>query len=198
MKTSTQLEELVGAWTNLQHEFWDNCLQSKSSSKNSEWESTCKRPLEITQEVMTDMLQTQAKFAHDAVRYASPELSESEIIDQYFESAQEMLDAGIKSEEELLENWFSIVKDFEQQASLSTMMQWNPMQQMNPMANWSNAMNNVFHAWESAAEKTLDAQNEFVSHLAPVEKTEAPKTGKTRSQTKKSVATNVTKHRAAA
>ena len=202
MKKNTQLEEMVGAWTDLQHQFWDNCLQSKSSHKKSEWESACKRPLEITQEVMTEMLHTQAKFTHDAMRYASPELSESDIIDQYFESAQEMLDAGIKSEQDLLENWFSIVKEFEQQATpMMPMMQWNPMQQMNPMVEWSNAMNNVFHAWENAAEKTLDAQNDFVSHLGPlgsVEKTVPPAAKKPRAQTKKPSAGNVTKHQAAA
>ncbi len=79
------------------------------------------------------------------------------------------------------------------------MMQWHPMmQQMNPMADFSNTMNKVFHAWENAAEKTLDVQNDFVSHLVPVEKTEASKIRKPRSKAKKTTATNVTKHKAAA
>jgi len=198
MNTSTQLEELVGAWTNLQHEFWDNCLQSKSSSNKSEWESACKRPLEITQGMVSGILQTQAKFFHDAMRYASPEFSESEIIDQYFESVQEMFDSGIESEGELLENWFSILKEFEKQASFAPIMQWYPMPKNNPVADWNKAMNNVFQVWENAAEKTLDAQNKFVSHLTPVEKIGTAKSEKSRSEARKSTATNATKHQTAA
>ena len=198
MNTNKQMEELVGAWTNLQHQFWDNCLQSKTGDAKSEWESACKRPLEITQEVLTDMLQTQAKFTHDVMRYANPELSESDIIDRYFESMQEMIDTGVKSEEELLESWFTIVKEFEQQTSFSPMMQLNPMQQMNPMLNWNKTMNNLLQAWENAAEKTLDAQSEFVSHLTPVETTKPTATKKPGARTKKSATADVSKHQTAA
>ncbi len=175
MTTKTELEEMIGAWTNLQRQFWDNFMQGKKTSARSEWEEACRRPLEITQQVMTEMLQTQEKFTHNMLKTANPELEESEIIDQYFGSIKEMLDAGIKSQEELLETWFSLAREFERQAPSQNMMQWNPLAQsmMNPVAEWSKAVNNVFKAWENAAEKTLDAQNEFVSHLVPVEKPEA-------------------------
>jgi len=198
MNTNNQMEELLGAWTNLQRQFWDNCLQSKTSKAKSEWESACKQPLELTQEALTDMIQTQAKFTHDAMRYANPELSESDIIDRYFDSVQEMVNTGFKSQEELLESWFSIAKEFEQQTSFSPMMQWNPMQQMNPMLDWNNAMKNVFQAWENAAEKTLNAQSEFVSHLTPVETTKPTSTRKPSTRSKKTVNADVSKHQTAA
>ncbi len=196
MTSNKQMEELVGAWTNLQRQFWDSCIQSKSSHSKSEWENTCKRPLEITQQVLADMIQTQAKFTHDAMRYGNPEFAESEIIDRYFDSIQEMVDTGFKSQEELLDSWFSIFKEFEKQAN--PMMQWMPMQQINPVSDWNKAMNNVFKAWENAAEKTLDAQNEFVSHLAPVETPKSTGSRKSGTRTKKSTAADEPKHQSAA
>ncbi len=195
MNTNTQLEGLIGSWTNLQRQFWDNCLQNKPNrTATSELESACEKPLEITQEVLTSMLQAQAKFTHDLMRNANPEISESGIIDQYFDAMQEMLDAGVKSQKDLLENWFSTAEEFEQQTSFTPMMQWNPMQQMNPMSNWNSAMNNVFQAWGNAAEKTLEAQNEFVSHLTPVETPKPTTTRKSGARTKKSATGETLRH----
>lgn len=187
MTTKTEIEDIVSSWTNLQQQFWDSFILGKRDNTHTGWEDVCKRPLEISQDALTNMLQSQAKFTHNILRYANPDLAESEVIDQYFDSVKEMLDAGVKTQEGILENWFSMTREFEKQTSTSAMMPWYPLaQQMNPIADWSTAYSNVFRTWKDTAEKALNAQNEFVSHLVPIEKAGTSSTKKHSTRTRKS------------
>ncbi len=189
MTTKIQLEDLVTSWTDLQRQFWDSFMLGKNTNAQSEWEDTCKRPLEITHEILTSMLQTQTKFTHNILRDTNPELAESEIIDQYFDVVNEFLDAGIRSQNKLLENWFSLIREFEKQADTSTMMQWNPLtQKMNLIAEWNKIIKNVFETWENAAEKTLTMQNEFVSQMVPIENNSSSTSKKPSSRRRKQAA----------
>lgn len=177
MKTNTQVEEMVGAWTNLQRQFWDNCLQTNSKSKKSEWESACKRPLELTRDMLSETVKTQSMLTRDTLRLTDPSFLDSGMFDQFFDTLQGMVDSSIDSEEEILENWFNFAKEFEQQLPATSMYQWGSMPLMDPTRSWNRAMNNMMKAWEGATEKTLEVQNEFVSQIMPEKGSSAKKSG---------------------
>lgn len=167
MNTGTQLGEMVEAWTKLQKKFWDSCLDSKSASTPDEWEQVIKKPVELTQELYSSLLTNQAEFVRDALGLTNAKITESNYIEPYFEAIKTMLDDGVKYQEYLIESCFSTAKELEKVMLPSNIMQSRPKLSGNPMESLYKATHEVFQAWESATEKTMETQKEFVSSMAP-------------------------------
>jgi hypothetical protein len=163
MKKDTQVEEMVSAWTNLQRQFWDNCLQTNSKSKKTQLESACKRPLELTRDMLSESVKTQAMLTRDALRLTDSSLLDSGMLDQYFDTVQRMIDSSIDSQEEMLESWFNCAKEIEQQLPEKSMSQWSSLLFQIPTKDGKRAANNMMESWQDATEKTLEVQKEFVS-----------------------------------
>lgn len=197
MNTSQQIEDLMGAWTNLQRQFWEGCLPTNATSSKSDLKSACKKPLEVTREAMSEMLQTQAKLTRSAMKYADPQFTESGMVDQYFESVQEMIDTGINAEKDMVDSWFDLAKQCEHLAG-NPMTQWGniPQLNMNPMATWNQGFNSLLNAWQDIAEKTLDAQEQLFSGVMQEKK--ASEASKSRTQRKIPITAAESKHKEAA
>ena len=170
MASQTQLEDTIGEYTKMQQQFLDTCLENKTSTIRPEWQNACQNLLGITHKTLTDIIQVRAKLAHNGSKDVNPKHSNSEVIDQYFNTGQTMLDDCMALQQNLIDNWFSAATAFEKAIPPASISQ------------------NAFKTWEDAAEKILNTQKAFISSLETVDEptnTAATARPKNRAHTKK-------------
>ena len=147
MDWNTQFEDMMKAWTDTQKKVWDSyfdTIQGFGKSQSTRmWESTLARG----EEMLKDMLKTQMQGLTAWV----DGLSEMEgVPPQMVESArqfQEMSSRWNKTQSELIENWFGMMKKF---APVS------------PADSWAEMPQTMFKTWQETTQGIMDAQTKWM------------------------------------
>lgn len=148
MNWNTQFEDMMNNWTDTQKKVWDSYFETiqglgKSQSTRM-WEST----LSMGENMLKDMFKTQMQGLTAWVEG----LSKMEgVPPQMVESArqfQEMVERWNKTQSELLENWFVMMKKF----APST-----------PADSWTEMPQSMFKTWQETTQSIMDAQTKWMS-----------------------------------
>ena len=147
MNWNTQFEDMMKAWTDTQKKVWDgyfDTMQGLNKSQSTRmWEST----LSMGEDMLKDMLKTQSQGLAAWV----DGLSKMEGVPaQTVESArqyQEMTNRWIKTQTELLENWFEMLKKFAPSA---------------PTDSWTEMPQAMFKTWQESTQDIMDAQTKWM------------------------------------
>lgn len=153
-RVNTQVEELVGAWTRFQGQFWDNLFGIGKGNLAQPWEQLYERPLDVTEDMVNCILQQQSDCIRITMKNARPGNGApkvaSEWSDQFEKAAQHWVDA----QRQAWKTWFSAVKQLDpyrvQGAAKDTV---------------ESHSDNVFEAWQQATQRTLQAQADWMTSL---------------------------------
>ena len=143
-----QFEDMMKNWTDTQKKVWDSYFDTMQGMNKSQstrmWEST----LNMGEEMFKDMLKTQMQGLKAWVEG----LSKMEgVPPQMVESAhqfQEMAGRWNKTQGELIENWFGMMKKF----APST-----------PADSWTEMPQAMFKTWQDATQSIMDAQAKWMN-----------------------------------
>jgi hypothetical protein len=147
MNWTTQFEDMMKAWTDTQKKAWDSYFDTMQGLNKSQgtrmWEST----LTMGEEMLKDMLKTQMQGLSAWV----DGLAKMEGVPaQMVESArqfQEMSARWNKTQSELIENWFGMLKKF---APAS------------PTEAWTEMPQTMFKTWQDTTQSVMDAQTNWM------------------------------------
>lgn len=147
MNWTTQFEDMMKAWTDTQKKVWDGYFDTMQGLNKSQgvrmWEST----LSMGEEMLKDMLKTQVQGLSAWV----DGLSKMEGVPaQMVESAhqfQEMSARWNKTQSELIENWFGMLKKFAP---------------ANPTDAWTEMPQAMFKTWQETTQSVMDAQTKWM------------------------------------
>jgi len=145
---NTQFEDMMKAWTDTQKKVWDSYFDTMQGLNKSQsarmWEST----LNMGEEMFKDMLKTQMQ----GLKAWVDGLSKMEgLPPQMVESAhqfQEMTSRWNKTQGELIENWFEMMKKF----APST-----------PADSWMEMPQAIFKTWQDSTQSIMDAQTKWMN-----------------------------------
>ena len=148
MNWNTQFEDMMKTWTDTQKKVWDSYFDSiqglgKSQSTRM-WEST----LSMGEDMLKDMLKTQAQ---GLTAWVDGLAKMENVPAQTVESArqfQEMATRWNKTQAELIENWFSMMKKF----IPST-----------PTTDWMEMPQAMFKTWQETTQSIMDAQTKWMN-----------------------------------
>jgi len=148
MNWNTQFEDMMKTWTDTQKNVWDSYFDSiqglgKSQSTRM-WEST----LSMGEDMLKDMLKTQTQ---GLTAWVDGLAKMENVPVQIFESArqfQEMAARWNKTQTELIENWFSMMKKF----IPST-----------PTTDWMEMPQVMFKTWQETTQSIMDAQTKWMN-----------------------------------
>ena len=145
---NAQFEDMMKVWADTQKKVWDSyfdTVQGLGKSQSTRmWEST----VSMGEEMLKDMLKTQMQGLTAWV----DGLSKTEGVPaQMVESArqfQEMTARWNKTQTELIENWFGMIKKF----APST-----------PADSWTEMPQTMFKTWQDATQNIMDAQSKWMN-----------------------------------
>jgi len=145
---NSQFEDMMKTWTETQKKVWDSYFDTMQGLNKSQsarmWEST----LNMGEEMFKDMLKTQLQ----GLKAWVDGLSKMEgVPPQMVESAQqfqEMVSRWNKTQGELIENWFGMMKKF----APST-----------PADSWTEMPQAMFKTWQDATQSIMDAQTKWMN-----------------------------------
>ena len=148
MNWNTQIEDMMKTWADTQKKVWDSysdSIQGLNKSQSARmWEST----LSTGETMLKDMLKLQLQGLNAWV----DGLAKMENVPaQTVESArqfQEMAARWNKTQGELIENWFSMMKK-----SIPAI----------PTTDWTDMPQAAFKIWQDTAQNIMDAQTKWMS-----------------------------------
>ena len=148
MDWNTQFEEMMKTWTDTQKKVWDGYFETiqglNKPASTRMWEKT----VSMGEDMFKDLLKTQLQ----GVTAWVDGLAKMEGVPaQVVESArqfQEMTARWNKTQTELIENWFGMMKKF------------TPS---NPAEAWTEMPQAMFKPWQDAFETVMDAQMKWMN-----------------------------------
>ncbi len=157
-RVNDRIEDVVGAWTRFQAQWWDSLFGIGKHSAGQPWEQFFTRPLEVSEDAVNYILQQQSGCIRIMMKTARPGNGAPRVAvewaDQFEKAAQHWVDA----QRQAWTTWFAAVK------------QLNPyrLQESAPKGSKAAAeshANNVFEAWQQATQATLQAQSDWMAEL---------------------------------
>jgi hypothetical protein len=147
MNWNAQFEDMLKAWTDTQKKTWDGYFESMQGLGKPQvarmWEST----MSMGKEMLMDMLKTQMQGLKAWVDgLAKMEGVPAQVVDSA-RQFQEMTDRWNKTQSELLETWFGMLKKF------------TPT---NPMDAWNEIPQSMFKTWQESTQGIMDAQAKWM------------------------------------
>lgn len=147
MDWNQQFQESMKAWSETQQKAWNNFYSTmqgygKAPSTRA-WEST----LEMGQNMLKDMLKTQSQWLASWVEGLA---KMSGVPTQAVDSArqfQEMAARWNKTQADLLDNWFSMLKKFTPAS---------------PSEAWTAMPQNMLKSWQETTQGIMDAQMKWM------------------------------------
>jgi hypothetical protein len=149
MNWNTQYEDMMKTWTDSQKKVWEGYFETMQGLNKPQsarmWEST----LTMGEDMFKELLKTQAQGMATWVEG----LSKMEgVPPQAIESArqyQEMTERWNKTQAELLENWFAMMKKVTPAA--------------NPAEAWTGMPQTMFKPWQDSVQTIMDAQSKWMN-----------------------------------
>lgn len=150
MDMNTQMEGMVKSWADTQKKVWDgyfDSLQAMQGLGKSQPTRMLESTMSMGKEMLTDMFKTQMEGTQAWVDgLAKMEGVPAPVVDGA-RQFQEMNVRWNKTQSELLENWFGMLKSF------------TPT---NPMDAWSEIPQATLKSWQETAQGIMNEQNKWV------------------------------------
>jgi len=148
MDWNTQFEHMMKTWTDTQKKMWDGYFETvqgmNKPASTRMWEST----VSMGEDMFKDLLKTQLQ---GVTAWVDGLAKMDGVPAQVVESArqfQEMTARWNKTQTELIENWFGMMKKF------------TPS---NPAEAWTEIPQTMFKPWQDAFETVMDAQMKWMN-----------------------------------
>jgi hypothetical protein len=151
MSSNSQIENMVGTWSDLQQQLWRGWLGTLQLTPSGWWKQNYRIPLEICEEMVKLGLQAQSQYAQICMKGLQPNKAMPEFVNQVGERMQMMTENWTEAQRQAWETWFKAAK------------QLDPT---HPSMEWEVPAQNLFQSWQEAAEKTLEMQANLVSLVA--------------------------------
>lgn len=163
MNTTQHFDEMIGAWTNLQKQFWANPLldmwlpsHAKPQNRLDDLQHQCQLPFEISRNACQELLLAQQKLLNNTLKIGETDLVDGEILNAYFDAMQEMLSIGFEAEKALMEHGFNSLEGLDFTASFRPNLPG--MTNLDPVNVWNQNLQSMMQAWQDVAQKAMDAQ----------------------------------------
>ena len=147
MNWTTQFEDMMKAWTDTQKKVWDGYFDTMQGLNKSQgtrmWEST----LTMGEEILKDMLKTQMQGLSAWVDGLSKMEGAPAQMVESARQFQEMSTRWNKTQAELIENWFGMLKKF---APVS------------PTDTWTEMPQTMLKTWQETTQSVMDAQTKWM------------------------------------
>lgn len=147
MNWNRQMEEMIGTWTSMQRQLWENWLQTvqdfgkDSNGEASHWPQGYQNNLEAWQRSVREALDAQMQWSRTwADRVDDDEAPEA--VSRWALQVQEMMKGWTEAQHRLWNAWFESVKDLDP-AEVAE--------------RWDSEGKQVLQAWQEAAERAQDA-----------------------------------------
>jgi len=148
MDWNTQFEDMMKAWTDTQKKVWDGYFETiqglNKPASTRMWEST----VSMGEDMFKDLLKTQLQ---GVTAWVDGLATMEGVPAQVVESArqfQEMTTRWNKTQTELIENWFGMMKKF------------TPS---NPAEAWTEMPQAMFKPWQESFQTVMDAQVKWMN-----------------------------------
>lgn len=151
MSSNSQIEDMVGTWSDLQQQLWRGWLGALQLTPSGWWQQNYRAPLEICEQMVNLGLQAQSQYTRSCMKGLQPNKSVPEFVNQVGERMQAMTENWTEAQRQAWETWFKAAK------------QWDPT---HPSMDWDVPTQNLFQSWQDAAEKTLEMQTSLFSLMA--------------------------------
>ena len=178
MNPNTQIENMVGTWTHLQQQWWNNWLSSLPANPVSWWTQMYRTPLEISEEIVKLGLQTQAGYTRVCMKGLRLSKGTPKSLVQWLEQLEAVSENSTDAQREAWNAWFRAAED------------WDPTR---PSIVQSDSVENLSQVWQDATRKTLEMQAGWFSSMVPWLQATAPEESE-----KKASARKMTETRSAA
>lgn len=155
-RVSTQVEDVVGAWTRVQGQWWDSLFGVGRDNLGQPWDQFFSRPLDVGEDVANCILQQQSDCIRIVMKNVRPgggaPRVASEWADQFEKAALHWVDA----QRQAWKTWFAAVKQMD-----PTYVQGGSSSK----SKGENHADNIFEVWQQATQKTLQAQADWMSNI---------------------------------
>ncbi len=148
MSWNIQFEDMMKTWTDTQKKVWDSYFDSIQGLNKSQstrmWEYT----LSMGEDMLKDMLKTQMQ---GLTAWVDGLAKTENVPTETVESArqfQKMAARWNKTQAELIENWFSVLKKFVPPA---------------PSTDWMEMPQAMFKTWQESTQNIMDAQVKWMN-----------------------------------
>ncbi len=167
MNWNKQMEEMVGAWTEMQKAMWDGWLQAvkgfggEAIKEDVGWQREYRKNLELWEQSVHQALEAQQHWARSwAEQLGGGNGAESEAALSWLQQVQEMMKGWTDAQAQLWNAWFDSIKqlDAKEMAAL-----------------WEREGQQVLQAWQEAAQRARDTLSEWSG--MSVAKEPEPQTG---------------------
>jgi hypothetical protein len=146
------MEEMVGAWANMQHSMWDSWLQSVNSfggqtNQDTEaWKDEYHKNLEVWEKSVHQALDAQAAWVRNWADNIAEEEDTPQVVLQWMERVQEMMQGWTEAQSQLWNAWFDSAKYLD------------PSQ---VAGRWDSEGQQVLQAWREATERAQETLAEW-------------------------------------
>ena len=151
MSSNSQIENMVGTWSDLQQQLWRGWLDTLQLTPSGWWKQNYRMPLGIFEEMVNLGLRAQSQYTRICMKGLQPNEAIPEFVNQVGERMQKTAEDWTEAQRQAWETWFKVAK------------QWDPT---HPSIDWEVPVQNLFQSWQNAAEKTLEMQANLVSPMA--------------------------------
>jgi hypothetical protein len=148
MNWNTQFETMMKSWADTQRKVFDGYFSSIQGLPHSQYKGMWESTLGMGEEMLKNMLRTQM---HGLTAWVDGLVKTENVPAQVVESArqfQEMAAQWNKTQVELIENWFGMLKKF----SPST-----------PSIDWTEMPETMFKKWQETMQGVMDGQTKWMN-----------------------------------
>jgi hypothetical protein len=154
-RVNTQVEDIIGAWTRFQGQWWDGLFGIGKGNVGQPWEQFFSRPLDVSEDVVNCMLQQQSDCIRIAMKNVRPGSGAPRVASEWADQVEKAAQHWVDAQRQAWKTWFAAVRQ----------MDPNHVQGGSKNKSESHA-DNVFNAWQQATQETLQAQVDSMSRLA--------------------------------
>jgi len=148
MDWNTQFEDMMKAWTDTQKKMWDGYFETiqglNKPASTRMWESTVSMGEDMFKDLLKTQLQGVTAWVDGLAKMESVPAQVVESARQF----QEMTARWNKTQTELIENWFGMMKKF------------TPS---NPAEAWTEMPQAMFKPWQESFQTVMDAQVKWMN-----------------------------------
>lgn len=161
MSWNRQMEEMVGAWTDMQRNMWDGWLRAvkgfgdKGGGGSEVVQREYRRNLEAWERSVREALESQAQWTRVWADKIGEQQADTEASRQWVEQTQAMMKGWTEAQAQLWNAWFDSIKGLDANQAAG---------------RWESEGQQVLQAWQEAtqrAQETLAEWAQAVSEQAP-------------------------------
>jgi hypothetical protein len=151
---STQVEDVISAWTRLQGQIWDSLFGIGRGDVGQPWEQFYSRPLELGEDMVNCLLQQQSDSIRIAIKAVKPGNGAPKVFADWSEQIEKAAQHWVDAQRQAWKTWFAAVKQMDPCCAQGV-----------SRGKEEHYPDNVFEAWQQVTLQTLQVQADWLSSL---------------------------------